>query len=79
MEMFGAIFLAVLLAVFLVIVAPIWLILHYITRWRSSRMLSAEDERILVDLWESARRMEARIAALETILDAEVPHWRRKT
>jgi len=65
--------------VFLVIVAPIWLVLHYITRWRSSRTLSREDERMLVDLWESAKRMELRIQTLEKILDAEAPQWRRST
>lgn len=63
--------------VFLVIVAPIWLVLHYVTRWRSSRTLSREDERMLVDLWESAKRMELRIQTLEKILDAEAPQWRR--
>lgn len=64
---------------FLVIVAPLWLLLHYVTRWRSTRTLSAENERMLVELWESARRMEERVAALETILDAEAPHWRART
>jgi len=62
---------------FLVIVAPIWLVLHYITRWRSLRSLSSEDEKMLVDLWQSAKRMEQRIVTLEKILDAEAPHWRR--
>ncbi|MGO1079673.1 envelope stress response membrane protein PspB [Mycobacterium sp. KBS0706] len=65
--------------VFMVIVAPIWLVLHYVTRWRSSRTLSREDERMLVDLWESAKRMEHRIVTLEKILDAEAPQWRRPT
>lgn len=63
--------------IFLVIVAPIWLVLHYVTRWRASRTLSREDERMLVDLWESAKRMELRIQTLEKILDAEAPQWRR--
>jgi phage shock protein B len=65
--------------VFMVIVAPIWLVLHYVSRWRSSRTLSREDERMLVDLWESAKRMEHRIVTLEKILDAEAPQWRRPT
>ena len=65
--------------IFLVIVAPIWLVLHYVSRWRSSRTLSREDERMLVDLWESAKRMEHRIVTLEKILDAEAPQWRRPT
>jgi phage shock protein B len=64
--------------VFLVIVAPIWIIAHYLTRWRAARRLSGEDEKTLGELWQSARRMEARIEALERVLDAEAPGWRMR-
>lgn len=59
-------------------VVPLWLLLHYVSRWRAARSLSNEDERMLVELWQSARRMEARIASLETILDAQNAGWRRR-
>ena len=72
--MLGA--LEVPLILFLVIVAPLWLLLHYINRWRSTKTLSTDDERMLADLWQSAKRMEGRIETLETILDAEAPGWR---
>lgn len=62
--------------VFLIVVAPVWIVFHYVTRWRTSRRLSAEDERALGELWQSAQRMEARIAALEHVLDSETPGWR---
>lgn len=64
--------------VFIFLVLPLWLVLHYITRWRGSRGLSAEDEQMLADLWHSARRMEDRVKTLEAILDSESPHWRSK-
>ena len=64
--------------IFLVIVAPIWIVAHYLTRWRRSRKLSAEDERSLGELYEAARKMEARLAALERVLDAEAPEWRTR-
>lgn len=63
---------------FLVVVAPIWIVAHYATRWRTARMLSRDQERILADLYESARRMEDRMQSLERILDAEAPGWRGK-
>lgn len=59
-------------------VLPLWLLLHYVTRWRESRRLSRNDEQALAELWASARKMEDRIATLETILDAEAPGWRRR-
>jgi len=68
----------VLAVLFLTIVAPLWIIFHYATKWRSSRGLSAEDERMLADLWESAGRMENRIGSLEKILDSEAPGWRTR-
>ena len=49
---------------FLVVVAPIWIVFHYITIWRSTRRLSSDDEKTLGELWQSARRMEGRIEAL---------------
>lgn len=67
-----------LLVVFLVIVAPIWLILHYATRNSASRKISSKDEALLEDLNETARRMEDRIHTLERILDADNPNWRNR-
>ena len=64
--------------VFLVIVAPIWIIAHYITRWRASKTISGEDEKLLGDLWQSAERMESRIGTIERILEAESPDWRQE-
>lgn len=66
------------LIVFMVVVAPLWIIIHYAMRWRSTKTLSADDEKILADLWESVPKMEGRIRNLERILDAEVPHWREQ-
>lgn len=64
------------LIILLAVVAPIWIIAHYVTRWRSAKTLTGEDEKLLQELWESATRMENRIRTLERILDAEAPHWR---
>ncbi len=63
---------------FLAVVAPIWIIAHYATRWRATKSLSSDEEQLLEELWESAERMEQRINALERILDAEVTDWRKK-
>lgn len=62
----------------LTIVAPLWIVFHYVTRWRTSKTMTKEDEKILRDLWQTAERMETRVANLERILDAEAPGWRSK-
>lgn len=61
------------LILFLTIVAPIWIIAHYVTRWRLAKTLSPEDEKQFGDLWQIAERMEDRIHNIERILDTEPP------
>ncbi len=66
------------LVLFLSIVAPLWIIFHYVTRWRTAKTLSGEDEKMLQELWQSAARMEDRIRTLERILDTEAKGWREQ-
>jgi phage shock protein B len=61
------------LILFLTIVAPIWIIAHYVTRWRMAKTLSPEDEKQFGDLWQVAERMEERIHTIERILEREMP------
>ena len=63
---------------FLTICAPLWIIFHYITKWKSAKTLTSEDEQILGDLYESAEKIESRLNNIERILDAESPDWRTK-
>jgi phage shock protein B len=68
-----------LLAMFIVVVVPIWLTAHYLTRWRTSKAINSTDEKLLAELWENGRKMEDRIRNLERILDEEAPDWRERT
>lgn len=62
---------------FLVIVAPLWIIFHYVTRWRTINSLTGEDEKLLENLWQSAETIERRMANLERILDSEAADWKK--
>jgi phage shock protein B len=53
-----------------------WLIFHYITRWKTAATLTHEDERLLDDLHDLARRLDERMCTLERIMTAENPNWR---
>ena len=70
--------LIILLIVFVVIPAPLYIVLHFITKWKQSREISGGDEKMLEDLWVLAQRLEERLESLETILDSEQSDWRRK-
>jgi phage shock protein B len=64
--------------VFLVIVAPIWIILHYKSIARTADGLSSGERAELDDMIEVADRMAARIETLEAILDVDNPDWREE-
>jgi phage shock protein B len=68
--------LAVILS--LTILAPLFLVLHFITKWKQSREISGDDEQLLEDLYELSQRMEDRLETLEKILDDELQDWRKK-
>jgi len=70
--------LTILLIVFIVIPAPLFIVLHFITKWKQSREISGGDEKMLEDLWVLAQRLEARLESLEIILDSESSDWRKK-
>lgn len=53
-----------------------WLILHYLTQWKRARGLSIEDETLLDDLHETARRLDARLESIERIVAADNPGWK---
>jgi phage shock protein B len=58
---------------------PLWIIFHYVTKMKTSKGLSPEDEKMLSEVWESANKMQDRINTLERILDIESPDWRRRS
>ena len=73
-ELFPLIFVPTLL--FMVVVAPIWIINHYRVKGRTNASLT-EDERLELErLVNAAAGMRERIETLESILDAETPGWR---
>ena len=64
--------------IFMIVVAPIWLILHYRSKRQISQGFSEEEYIQLSELSELADKMTDRIKTLEAILDAETPDWRNK-
>ena len=68
----------VALIVFIAVPAPLFIVLHFITKWKQAREISGGDEQMLEDLWRLSQRLEERLEALEIILDNEKPDWRRQ-
>jgi len=62
---------------FMVIVVPMWLILHYSTAWRKTKTITKGDEGLLEELWQLAQKIEERVDTLEVILDKKNNDWRK--
>lgn len=67
-----------ILMVFMTVVLPLVIIMHYVTKWKATKGLSGDEQRLLEDLWKDSQSMQSRVNALETILDAQDPEWRKK-
>ena len=65
-----------LIAVIVLFIGLPWLIFHYITKWKTAKTLTTEDENLLDELYDLARRLDDRMGTIERIIQAENPHWR---
>ena len=70
--------LSLALVLFLTIALPIYIVMHFVTRWKQSREYSRDDEQMLEDLWLLSQRLEDRLETLERILDNDLPRRRRE-
>lgn len=63
---------------FVLVVAPTWIYLHYRSKQASLHALSTEERDQIEMLTARAERMQDRIDALESILDERTPEWRSR-
>ncbi|MDB5693292.1 MAG: pspB [Alphaproteobacteria bacterium] len=70
-----AVFIPVAIVGMLFIGLP-WLIFHYVTQWKKAATLTGEDEKLLDELNDLARRLDERMCSIERIMTAENPNWR---
>lgn len=64
--------------IFMIFVAPIWLIMHYRSKKQVSQGLTENEIRDLHELARKAEVLGERVKTLESILDVEAPDWRGK-
>jgi phage shock protein B len=63
-------------AIFCIFVGLPWIIFHYITQWKKSAAITNEDEALLDQMYETARRLEERLQTVERIIAADNPDFR---
>jgi phage shock protein B len=53
-----------------------WIVLHYITRWKTAATLTTGDEALLEELYQLARRLDERMDTVERLVAADNPEFR---
>ena len=60
-----------LTAIVAIFVGMPWLVLHYLTKWKQAKSITIEDEDLLDELHDIARRLDDRMNTIERIIAAD--------
>jgi phage shock protein B len=55
---------------------PILVVIHYVMKWKTGSSLSRDDEAILDELYQVARRLDERMDTVERLVAADNPDFR---
>lgn len=62
----------------IVVIGLPWLILHYITRWKTAATITTDDEVLLDELYQLARRLDERMDTVERLVASDNPEFQPK-
>lgn len=60
----------------LVVLGLPWIIFHYITKWKTAATLTTGDEALLEELYQVAKRLDARMDTVERLVAADNPEFK---
>lgn len=52
-----------------------WVILHYVTKWKTSATITSDDEALLEELYQLAKRLDERMDTVERLVAADNPDF----
>ena len=67
---------APVLAIVTLFIGLPWLIFHYITKWKTAATLTTDDEQMLEELYQLARRLDERMDTVERLVGSDHPEFR---
>ena len=65
-----------IVVVAILFIALPWIILHYITRWKTSATITTDDEALLEELYNLAKRLDTRMDTVERLVASDNPDFR---
>jgi len=52
-----------------------WVVLHYITKWKTAATITSDDEVLLEELYNLAKRLDERMDTVERLVAADDPEF----
>jgi phage shock protein B len=65
-----------ILIVGLIFVGLPWVIFHYITKWKTAATITVDDEQLLEELYNLAKRLDERMDTVERLVASDNPEFR---
>ena len=65
----------VFFVVALLIALP-WIVLHYVTKWKTSASITTDDEALLEELYNLAKRLDDRMDTVERLVATDNPDFK---
>lgn len=59
----------------LVFIGLPWIILHYMTKWKTAPTITADDEVLLEELYNLAKRLDQRMETVERLVASDSPDF----
>ncbi|MGZ3247477.1 MAG: envelope stress response membrane protein PspB [Croceibacterium sp.] len=53
-----------------------WIIFHYITKWKTAATITNDDENLLDELYQLAKRLDERMDTVERLVAADNPEFK---
>ena len=53
-----------------------WIIMHYITKWKTSATITTDDEHLLEELYSLAKRLDERMDTVERLVASDNPEFK---
>ena len=53
-----------------------WIIMHYITKWKTAATITTDDETLLEELYQLAKRLDERMDTVERLVAADNPEFK---
>ena len=53
------------------LIAIAWMVLHYVTRWKTAATITTDDEALLEDLYSLAKRLDERMDTVERLVASD--------